>query len=142
MAQSLRDKVNDLVGTLNHWTSGNDVPPVDDYLKMMAVLQTEVGALAAQDRHHNREAFTLLISLPGLMMLGGHDILTLSDLLVLKYKPLPDYVLGNMKHKLAQDEFFCSSLLAFYAEDYLADLFEGESRVLFLKDKESLTGVI
>lgn len=136
------DKVRDLVGTLNHWTDENDVPPVDDYLKDMAALQTEVGVLAAQDRHYNREAFTLLISLPGLMASNGHDIFTLSDLLVLKYKPLPDYVLGYMQHKLTQDEFFRTSLLAFYGEDYMVDLFEGESRALFLKDKESLTGVI
>lgn len=142
MPKTQCDKVNDLVGTLNHWTSGNDVPPVDDYLKTMVALQAEVGVLAAQDRHYNREAITLLISLPGLMMSDGHGIFTLSDLLVLKYKPLPDYVLGYMKHKLTQDEFFCSSLLAFYGEDYLVDLFEGESRALFLKDKESLTGVI
>lgn len=75
-------------------------------------------------------------------MSNGHDIFTLSDLLVLKYKPVPDYVLGYMKHKLTQDEFFCASLLAFYAEYFVVDLFESESRVLFLKDKESLIGGI
>ena len=141
MSQYQHDKVSDLVGTLNHWTNENDVPPVDDYLKTLAMLQVEIGVLAGQCRYR-RETFSLLVSLPGLMMSDKLDILALCDLLVLEYKPLSDYVLTHMQHRISHDELFSDMLVAFYKEDYLVDLFEGTSTKLFLNDKQSLIGDI